>query len=273
MKDVGRAFEVRGEVAGAKVPVIVHVPHSGTHIPAEVRSQFVLDDETLRQEIVQLTDWHVDELFDGILEIGGVIFVNRLSRLVVDPERFVDEAREEMASKGMGAVYTRTAEGMPLRRDGFSSAERERLLSEYFVPYAKAFKRLTAETLARFDHCLIIDAHSFPSAPLPYELDQSPNRPDICIGTDSFHTPENLACSIEQKCGEFGMSVARNRPFSGTYVPMRFFGKDGRVASVMIEVRRGLYCDETTGEKLAAFGKVREIVGALMAAVTAAYGR
>ena len=177
-----------------------------------------------------------------------------------------------MAAKGMGAVYTRTTEGMPLRGDEFSSAERRRLLAEYFVPYAAAFEQLTADMLGPFGRCLIIDAHSFPSAPLPYELNQDPNRPDICIGTDSFHTPENVARAIENTCTKCGLPVARNRPFQGTYVPMRFFKKDARVASVMIEVPRGLYCDETTGENLSAFGKVKAMVRTLMEAVIVADG-
>ena len=111
------------------------------------------------------------------------MFVNRLSRLVVDPERFVDDSREELAAKGIGAVYTRTTEGMPLRGKELLSAQRVWLLNEYYFPYASAFQLLTSKMLDRFGRCLIIDGHSFPSKPLPYEFDQEPSRPDICIGT------------------------------------------------------------------------------------------
>jgi hypothetical protein len=38
-----------------------------------------------------------------------------VSRLVVDPERFVDDATEPMAACGMGVIYTQTSQRMPLR--------------------------------------------------------------------------------------------------------------------------------------------------------------
>ena len=173
---MGYAFEVRGAVASPRAPAIVHVPHSGTHIPPEIRNQFVLDDENLQQEIVRLTDWHVDELFDGMVELGGVVFVNRLSRLVVDPERFVDDAREEMAVKGMGALYTRTTEGMTLRCDGFSSADRERLLSEYFMPYAEAFEQLTAKMLDHFGRVGNLSPWRPNAPPSPENVKIAPTR-------------------------------------------------------------------------------------------------
>ena len=48
------------------------------------------------------------------------------------------------------------------------------------------------ELLDEVGKCLIIDGHSFPEIPLRFELDKDPNRPDICIGTCDFHTPEKL---------------------------------------------------------------------------------
>jgi N-formylglutamate deformylase len=50
---------------------------------------------------------YVDELFSWL---GDRAVMFGVSRLVVDPERFVDDDQEAMASKGMGVIYTRTSD-------------------------------------------------------------------------------------------------------------------------------------------------------------------
>jgi N-formylglutamate deformylase len=104
---------------------------------------------------------------------------------------------------------------------------------------------------------LILDCHSFATVPLPSEPDQSPDRPDVCLGTDEVHTPAALAGALERSLAAEGLIVRRDAPFEGTLVPARFCRTDARVRSVMIEVRRGLYCDEATGEPTARFDRVR----------------
>ena len=88
------------------------------------------------------------------------------------------------------------------------------------------------------DHCLIIDGHSFPALPLPYELNQRAFRPDFCIGTDDFHTSEELVATVEKELQSLGYSIARDQPFSGTIVPMKHYQKEQRVQSLIIEVNR-----------------------------------
>jgi hypothetical protein len=99
-------------------PWILHVPHASTRIPAAVRARIVLDDGQLDAELRAMTDAHTDRLAARTSERVATrrpwAFVNGLSRLVVDPERFPDE-REVMNRAGMGAVYTRTSTGAPLR--------------------------------------------------------------------------------------------------------------------------------------------------------------
>jgi N-formylglutamate amidohydrolase len=56
----------------------------------------------------------------------------------------------------------------------------------------------------------------------------------------------------------FGWKVLRNKPYAGTYLPLRFFHSDKRVLSVMVEVNRDLYMDEITGMKTGAFGAVEK---------------
>ena len=38
-----------------------------------------------------------------------------------------------------------------------------------------------------------------------------------------------------------------NEPFAGTYVPLRLHGKDDRVHSLMLEIRRDVYMTEPGG--------------------------
>ena len=81
-----------------------------------------------------MTDRYVDELFSCVHELGGSSIKYAVSRLVLDPERFLDDAREEMAAKGMGVVYTQTSDGDLLRK-GPSSQERKDLINRFYVPY------------------------------------------------------------------------------------------------------------------------------------------
>jgi N-formylglutamate amidohydrolase len=252
----GPAFEqLRPPDAGA-LPIVLHVPHAGTHIPPEVRAGILLDDAALQRQRVLLTDWHTDRLFDWLPALGAHAFINRRSRLVVDPERFADDTREPMAARGQGAVYTATTDLTPLRAP--DPVERARLMATVFEPYHAALTALVEDVLDRFGRCLIVDGHSFGTVPLPSEVDQGPDRPDICIGTDESHTPPALAAALLDSYARVGFRVRRDSPFAGALVPIRHHATDLRVASVMIEVRRGLYCDETTSEPLATFDAMRD---------------
>jgi N-formylglutamate deformylase len=66
-----------------------------------------------------------------------------------------------------------------------------------------------------------------------------------------------------------GWRVAVDRPFAGALVPMLFYRKDLRVSAVMIEVRRGLYMNEGTGEKLPGFDEVRERISTALRTISA----
>ncbi|MFF3335606.1 N-formylglutamate amidohydrolase [Streptomyces sp. NPDC002888] len=226
-------------------PVILHVPHSAREIPAAVRAGIVLDDSALGRELDHITDAHTAEIAARAAQLSGVApwrFVNRLSRLVVDPERFPDE-REEMLAVGMGAVYTRTTHREALRPEDTDPGP---LVARYFHPYARAMTDAVADRLAAAGRAVIIDVHSYPSEPLPYELHGAGPRPPVCLGTDSFHTPPELrdaAIEAFAECGETGL----DSPFSGAYVPLEFYGKDPSVTALMVELRRDTYMTEPGG--------------------------
>jgi len=235
---------------------VIHVPHASWDIPGDVRPQFVLDDEALAAELLRLTDAYTDQLFAVPAGLACPVTFP-VSRLVVDPERFADDSQEIMAKIGMGVVYTKASDGSPLRRDLIPD-ERQQLLDRFYWPHHRQLTACVQKCLEVHGRCLIVDGHSFPSRPLPYELDQSPHRPDICIGTDPQHTPAWLAHEAGRLVRAAGWSVEFNRPFAGALVPAAFYGREPqRVLAVMIEVNRALYMDETDGTKSPDFDHVR----------------
>ncbi|MGW0130398.1 N-formylglutamate amidohydrolase [Streptomyces sp. NPDC003299] len=251
----------------AASPVILHVPHSAREIPADVRDGIVLDDLALERELDHITDAHTAEIAAEAARLAGVTpwrFVNRLSRLVVDPERFPDQ-REEMTAVGMGAVYTRTTHREVLRRDGLDP---EPLLERYFRPYARAMTEAVAQRLDAVGRAVVVDVHSYPTAPLPYELHGTGPRPPVCLGTDAVHTPPALlkaACEAFAVCGETGL----DSPFSGTYVPLDFYGREPRVAALMVEIRRDTYMSEPGGPAGPGLGRLAGALARLVDAVSA----
>jgi N-formylglutamate amidohydrolase len=247
--------------------VILHVPHASRHIPATERERFLIVEAALEAELDAITDADTDLLARTAGRRASRqpwMFVNRNSRLLVDPERFPDD-REEMLSVGMGAVYLRTTDQRELRSP--DPADDERLMNIYYWPYANALERLVEERLSEVGQVLIIDVHSYPRDPLPYELHSHQARPSLCIGTNGYHTPAALVQVAKSAWPE---STELNQPFSGCYVPERFHETDDRVQAVMLEIRRDVIDDWLAGEQSERDDSA--IVSAVVAAIDAAQG-
>ena len=237
-------------------PLLVHVPHDATAIPAEDRRDFLLSEAELRAESLRLTDAHTAELFADGLPPEDFVRAE-VSRLVVDVERFADDAQEPCARVGMGATYVRTSDGRPLR--ALTPERRAELMARHYWPHHRALDQAAEVRLARFDRCVILDAHSYPTGPLPTQLAFGPS-PEIGIGTQPGHTPAALRDLAVDFFRTHGYAVGVDVPFSGAMVPNACFGQDPRLWSVMIEVRRDLYMDEATGERHAGFARTQAVL-------------
>jgi N-formylglutamate deformylase len=265
------------------VSIVLHVPHASTHVPDDVRRGLVLDDAALTRELLASTDHHTDtfvagldraDAFPGVAAGRVRLHVNRHSRLVVDPERFLDPEREATEAVGRGAVYTHGHDGLRLRDPDAPgwTVMRADLIAHHFEPYHASIEQLVAGMLETHGECTIVDVHSYPRDAQPYELagglDPASLRPELCIGTDPVHTPGELRDTVAAVAGALGVEIALDTPFSGTFVPTRWLG-DTRVRSVMLEVRRDTYMDEATGALHAGAGRARTLVRDVVAALLA----
>ena len=217
----------------------------------------------LEAELRVMTDAFTDDLFGSHARDGDTVVTFPVSRLVVDPERFLDDSVETMAGIGMGVIYTQTSAGDPLREPP-ALDERDALIRRFCLPHHKRLNEAAEHEFQQHGAALVLDCHSFPSAPLPYELDQDPNRPDICFGTDEYHTPPDLFEIGRQAVTDEGLTCEINRPFSGSIVPSRYHCRDSRVFSIMVEVNRSLYMDEGTGVRSSQYERCRASLGRII---------
>lgn len=196
--------------------VLLHLPHASRYIPLSERGGLAVDDAELERQHLALVDDRTDELFAPVEAQGVTVVAAKVSRLVVDVERRRDDALEPAAELGMGAVYTRGVGNVPLR-PSLTAAERERLLRTWYDPHHQLLDRHLESIRGAANACVLIDAHSYPSQPLPTEL-LGAGRPEICLGTDP-HWSRGVERIAEKHFTESGYSVGINRPYAGSMVP------------------------------------------------------
>jgi N-formylglutamate deformylase len=245
--------------------IVLHIPHSSREIPDDIRPSLKLSDDALQHELNRMTDHMTVELFE--LESATRV-IYPVSRLVVDPERFTDDSQEAMAAKGLGVVYTKREDGTPLRSE-LTAENRQGLIDRFYVPHHQALEKAVERALEEHGQCIIIDCHSFPLKPLSYEEPSGEERPDICFGTDDFHTSEQLLDAAQGAYAEAFEIWGVNDPFSGTIVPMHYWQKNRRVQSIMIEVRRDLYWDDQKGAPSKRWEATKKSLQAVLEAIEA----
>ena len=134
-------------------PVMIHVPHSSTLVPKEDMKNFIGDE--LEGELLRMTDHYCDDLF----KCKHDMLVFPYSRLVCDVERFKDDKDE------------------PIKIRELTREDKLGIEACYYDRHHKKLEHMVRRKLLEHDKCLIIDGHSFPGAPLPYEKDDRSERP------------------------------------------------------------------------------------------------
>lgn len=233
--------------------LVLHIPHSSAEIPDF--EGYVSTEDEIRKEIIKLTDWYTDDLFDS-QEDDKVIAP--FSRIFCDVERFADDDLEVMAKFGMGVLYEKFDNGNQLRN--VTPKLKSGVLKNYYRKHHDLLEIAVKDHLEQTESCLILDCHSFPSSPFSCALVQDNNTPDFNIGTDSYHTPSYLIEASQEFFKSRGLSLGIDTPYSGSIVPMEYYQKDPRVSSIMLEVNRRLYLNEPTNEKSMNYQKTKEVV-------------
>src|SRR3954468_8472416 len=117
--------------AGAS-PLIVSMPHTGTHVPEWLAPRLSAAPRALPD-----TDWHLERLYDFLDELGASVLVATHSRYVVDLNRPPDNANLYPGQDTPPLVPVATFPRQPLYRAGQEpdTAEIGARIKTYWEPY------------------------------------------------------------------------------------------------------------------------------------------
>ena len=222
--------------------IILHIPHASSNFDFAHQE----DLKTVWRRMAEpLIDWYTDELFTPSNDERIIPVIFDTCRTLVDVERMCFDPLEE---KGLGITAYPLLPGGNIR----NSQEED---IRYMRKYLDHQHRL-ANLLVEHHNSLLIDCHSFSSRPTILQPDASRNQGiDICIGfnDDSTKPNEETLAVVEQHFSEKGYKVSFNVPFSNS----KTVETPAKYKSLMIEINKSLYMDESTLQKNAAFESLK----------------
>lgn len=254
-----------------RTPLLVGMPHVGTHIPADVAA-----DLTERALTVPDTDWHVDLLYDFLGDLGASVLAATHSRYVVDLNRAPDGADLYPGRDTTELCPTTGFDRQPLHREGRApdGAEIARRVSLYWEPYHTALAAELERLEAMHGVALLWDAHSIASeVPRFFEG----RLPELNIGTNGGTSCDPSLARRVMAVAEAaqGYDAVLDGRFRGGYIT-RHYGRPGAsVHAVQLEQSQRTYMDEDPPfafrDDLA--GAVRPVLRAMLEAMLDWAGR
>lgn len=151
------------------------------------------------------------------------MIVAEFSRIFCDPERFTDDSQEVMAQYGMGVLYEKSDNGQEIRI--VTPELKEKILTSYYWKHHNKFNTAVNNQLDSYGKVTIIDSHSYPNKPLTRDLDKNQKRPDFNIGTDSFHTTNELKEISVSFFEKAGYTLGIDWPYKKSIVPLEHYQK------------------------------------------------
>jgi N-formylglutamate deformylase len=230
--------------------VVVSVPHAGT-ATLDFAGPLAAD-----LDVRCDADLFVDELYEG--NVAGAFVRARLSRFVCDLNRHPDDVSARAVPEhpaprnndGRGFLWEVTTRGTPALARPLTLAEWQARRAAH-AAYHAALAGALARARTKFGFAILVDGHSMPSVGRQGHSDSGRARADIVPGDRSG---QSCAPALSRLVGEHfeghGLSVAFNDPYKGGFITTHHGRPAEQVHAIQIEMRRDLYMNETSYQRL-----------------------
>jgi N-formylglutamate deformylase len=228
---------------GARVPILLSVPHCGTFFPEEIKEEF----SQAMIEAPDDTDWFVDRLYSFSSSAGMTMISAEVSRWVIDLNRHPESKPLYFDGRiitDLCPVTTFAAE--PLYKDArkqVDGKEVQRRKELYFKPYHEKLTELLAELKREFGKVLLWDCHSIRQRVPTIQKDKFP---DLILGSaDGTSTGENLIGLAMETLSSGGYRIQHNQPFKGGYITRQYGIPEQDQHALQLEMTKINYMDDS----------------------------
>ena len=221
------------EVIEGDSPVILGQPHSGTHVPESIFADLNATGRALID-----TDWHVDRLYDGLLDGATVVRAN-FHRYVIDANR--DPSGESLypGQNTTALVPLTTFDSEPIWVRAPSSEDVARRRAAYHDAYHYALAGAIERIRKKHGYAILYDCHSIRSE-LPFLFEG--RLPDLNVGTNSGETCAGaVERTVADICAQSGFSHVVNGRFRGGWTTRHYGRPAAGVHAIQMEIAQALY--------------------------------
>ncbi|NNE52712.1 MAG: N-formylglutamate deformylase [Sulfitobacter sp.] len=208
------------EVIQGDGPVVLGLPHTGTWLPDDVLAR-------LNERGCSLTDtdWHIDQLYSGLLE-GATTVRATYHRYLIDANRDPLGVSLYPGLNTTGLVPLTDFDGEPIWTDPPDDTEIEQRRAAYHAPYHDALTAELERVRAAHGLAILYDCHSIRSH-IPFLFDGA--LPDFNIGTaDGTSCSPVIEMAAHGLCrAEDGFRTVVNARFKGGWTT-RHYGQTAR---------------------------------------------
>ena len=222
------------EIQRGDGPIVLGLPHTGTHVPDTIYAQL-----NQRGQGLDDTDWHIHQLYDHLLD--GVTTVRAtFHRYVIDANRDPSGASLYPGQNTTGIVPLTDFDGHDIWASPPNDVDIEARRQTFHAPYHAALGAELQRVRDRHGVAILYDCHSIRSN-IPYLFEGT--LPDFNVGTNGGATcHSHIESRVLEICeNAAGYTSILNGRFKGGWTTRHYGRTDQNIHAIQMELAQSAY--------------------------------
>ena len=226
------------EIKPANSPIILAMPHSGTYLPPAI-----LDCLNETGKKLQDTDWHIDQLYEGLLPEAGIVKAT-FHRYVIDANRDPEGVSLYPGQNTTTLCPLIDFDNVPIWQDGQEpdKTDIQQRTQEFHAPYHHALRDMLEGAKEKYGYAILYDCHSIRSQ-VPFLFEGT--LPTLNIGTnDSKSCARQIEKIAVDCCADSAFSSVVNGRFKGGWTTRHYGRPQENIHAIQMEIAQSAYMEE-----------------------------